>query len=139
MLSPKGEANIPGKILTMSNRSVLNQTLNTMKNQFFLLQIDGLDHRIDHGEHPFLIPVSHYIYIVAPRGDNLFNDPIGSARLHRRPQALQSRSGNTRLPAEALRCSRLANTSVPVRSFAESMSSIPSNLIMKGTLAPRID
>ena len=63
----------------MSNRSVLNQTLNTMKNQFFLFQIDGLDHRINHGEHPFLIPVSHHIYIVAPRRDNLFNDPIGTA------------------------------------------------------------
>ena len=63
----------------MSNRSVLKQTLNAMKNQFTLFQVDGLDHRINHREHPLQIPVSHHVHIITPRGDDVFDDPARMA------------------------------------------------------------
>ncbi len=66
----------------MSNRSVIEQTLDATKNQFARLQVNGLDHRVDHGEHPLrvaVVTVSYYVHIVAPRWDDVDDDPAGLA------------------------------------------------------------
>ena len=89
----------------MSNRMVFKQSLDDMKNQFVLLQVNGLDHGVNHRKQKFFVAILNHIHIITTRNNNLVS-PFRSTGLPRRkPAGLRSETSNTRLPAEGLKSS----------------------------------
>ena len=60
---------------------VFKQSLDDMKNQFVLLQVNRLDHGVNHRKQEFFIAILNHVHIVTAGNDNFVYCPVIAAFL----------------------------------------------------------